>query len=265
MGVVLKAELLGLVLVLAGCGSGSGDPDPNPTTTAPVAARSTWTPDPSQCEDVSYGLPLEVSTAVEEEVAYLENVVACAADQQYGPLWLHNIGDEAWVLNARISGVDYLSTTRVADLLASGYPTDLLLLPGDEVVINQPPAKVSWDLSAVVTVAWEIEGEALDEAESLAGGILERELRKEHPKGAAILACALAAGGAAETAEDQPDEFDELLESSLGLAASSGKCATGWKSVWQERFAPATEFLEHTESQFRIYNRLARILKIAVH
>jgi hypothetical protein len=96
-------------------------------------------------------------------------------------------------------------------------------------VISQPPVQVSWDLSAEVTIAWEAQGEALDQAADLGTGLAVSELKKNHPKGAAVLACALATGEAADAAADQPDEFAEILETSVGIrrvAASAPPAGT---------------------------------------
>lgn len=256
---------LGITLsaLLPACGQESGD-DPEPHDPIPNPLVNTWMPSSSQCQSDAHGLPLLISTEVEAEVEYLRNVVACAADEQYGPVWLHNVGNEAWVLNADSSAVEFVYSTNQADLLASGFPEQLLLLPEDQVVIDQTPREVSWDLSASVTIAWETEEEAIDQAVDLGTGLLISQLKKSHPKGAAVLACAVAAGEAAEAAADQPDEFESTLESSLGLAASGSKCATSWKQAWEERFAPTSDFLDRTSTQFRIYNRLARLLKIVI-
>lgn len=261
MRILHKISAAVLAVILVACGSGSDEPETDSAVEFSSITGSSWTADSSDCENVRYPLPVTVSTSVEIEVQYLESVVACTNDLQYGygSLWLHNVGAEAWVLNAYGAAIEYEARSVEAALLASGYPGVTVILPGDKLLISQSASQITWDLDAYITMAWEAEGEALAQAEALGEALLSRQLSKESAKGAAVLACALAAGEAAEFAANQPSEFHDQLVDALGIGASGSRCATSWKSAWSERFAPATDFLESAATKFRNVIRVAKI------
>ena len=253
-----------LLLAVSGCGPGDdggdegGLEDPGGGSTA-----STWTPSSDDCEDPKFPLPLQVETTVEAERPYLENVVACAGDQQYGPIWLHNVGEEVWSLKG--GPVEWLSYTPESGFFAEQMlPDSPYLLPDDVAVVDDIPRNVSWTLEDAYTVAWEVQGEGIDQLEILGEQAVQRALKPKTPQGAALAACAFAGYSVADQWAHNPDGFEENLGAGLTTVAGGTSCASKWESAWGRKFQPTAQFLGEVDDGFQVMSRLNRVLQIVI-
>ena len=249
----VAAALLCASATLSGCGNDSS------RTTGPTP----WTFTPSDCPS-DYPLPLTVSTSVDQERPYVQNVVACTSDEQYGPVYLHNVGDEVWTLDNMLVDRRYLDNTEASYAFAVtfGYAHRPLLDPDDELLVSAPPGKVSWTLDPAYTVAWDTQTEALEQLRALGAGAYLAALRRQSPQHAALAACTLAAFDAAETWTGDPDGFDENLGAALSTGSGAAGCASRWETLWATKFEPAAAFLEKADTRWRLFRTFGEHLLV---
>lgn len=223
----------------------------------PVA--TSWTFDASQCPS-AYPIPMTVSTEIDAERAYVQNVVTCTSDAQYGPVWLHNVGDEIWQFDRGTAEVEFVEYTDESDMFAEIFDDPPILVPDDVLVIHAPPSRVSWTLDAGYTIAWETQAEAIEQLEGYSEeAVFLAVKRKSSPQRAALAACTLTGYNAASEWTDDPDGFGENLGAALSSGAGAAGCATKWESTWSKRFAPTAQFIDDADSIFGVLSRLGRV------
>jgi hypothetical protein len=266
---VLPAVLLLLVpSVLAACDSEEGDPGGGYPAGGDLGGAgeggeerlaTSWTFDESQCAS-GYPIPLTVSTTVDSERDYVQNVVACTRDEQYGPVWLHNVGHEIWRFNSGAAESEFIEFTDESDVFAESFDNPAILVPDDVLVIHAPPRRVSWTLDKLYTIAWETQSEGIERLEDYGQDAVFLALkRKGSPARAALTACTLTAYDVAAEWRDDPDGFIENFGASLATGAGTVGCTTKWQSAWGERFKPTAQFLDDADTSFRLLSRLGRL------
>ena len=219
---------------------------------------TSWTFDETQCPS-RYPIPLTVSTTVDAERDYVQNVVACTSDEQYGPVWLHNVGKEIWVFDSDAES-EFIAFTDESDVFAESLGNPDILVPEDELVIQAPPRRVSWTLNKVYTIAWETQSEGIEQLKDYGQDAVFLALkRKGSLARAALSACTVTAYRVADEWRDDPGGFYENFGATLSTGAGTAGCATKWKSAWSERFQPTTQFLDKADTSFRLFNRLGRL------
>ena len=234
----------------------SSDPAATPVAQPPT----TWTPAEADCTRSPYVFPLTVTTTVEAELPYLRNVVACASDEQYGPVWLHNTGKEVWTL-PRGPEVEWAASSAKASFL-DDLLDEVVLVPGDEAVVHAPPSAVSWELAPSETVAWEVQEEALAQLQARGQAAVVGALDRRSPSGAALSACVLAGYSTARTWRDDPDGLSDNLAAALGSGAGATGCAAQTQKAWGSSFTTTATFLDDADSGFRLWSRLGRVLMV---
>jgi hypothetical protein len=238
------------VLVLAGglaacgedSGAGAGHDPPDPTTGETADPPSRFEPDASACLDPRYPLPLTVETSVDAERPYIENVVACTGDEQYGPLWLRNVGEEVWNMPDDLE-IEWLENSDESFVFAEAFDSPAFLVPGDQVVVHAVPTAVSWDLDIEYTVAWEAFGEGVTQLESYGTDVLTTALTTKGSGRAALAACAITGFNVADEWAGDPDGFSENFGATLSTGAGVASCASKWEQTWARKFKPSATFL----------------------
>lgn len=222
---------------------------------------SSWSPRPDQCSDPSFPIPLEVWTDVDEERGYLANVVTCTDEARSG-LWMHNIGNEIWIVSAN-GAWHFQASTSASNVFAEAFDYPSILVPGDELAIDSSPDQVSWKLAKRYTIAWETYSEGIDRLKSYGQTAVESALKRHGtPAQAALTSCALTAFNIADEWMGDPEGFADNFGSVLTTGSGASSCATQWKSAWSERFKPTAQFLEDADNSFRWFHRLGRTLVI---
>lgn len=255
------ALLLGSPL-LSGCGNNSNDTGSGGGGGSQPISLYTF---PTADCPFNYPIPLTVSTTNKRERPFVKNVVACTSDEQYGPVWLHNIGGEVWTMDNQRARSDLLGHTHASNAFHLTFQNsgELLLDPGDELLVHAPPAKVSWTLSRSYTLGWDTQSVGLEQLKSFSAAAYLAAVKKHSPEHQALATCTLAGYNAADTWTGNPDGFDENLSAALGTGAGATGCAATWKIHWLRDFLEsASQYLDHIDSKFRILSTLVKHIAV---
>ena len=203
------------VMALVGC---DPEPDPDPEPPAPATHQFLVT----DCTDPDYSVPLSVTTDVEDELAYLEEVVACAG--QSGGVWLQNNSAAVWTVTVdEVSpNIDY-GVSRAGVFTAALRRADVLV-PGQNVSFpDATPDALEWHADFPLSVAWVGQEALLDRVQSVVADAVQSALDKRTPTGAAAYACTSAVAQLASAENDPADPFKPLSDA-FGLVAQGSEC-----------------------------------------
>ena len=190
-------------------------------------------PDSACPADYPYGLT--VTTDVEAEVEYLDNMPACTNAAETA-MWLENDSDAVWELRSTSGSggtvtplEETLGQFSFMDAVGSTKP---LLLPKAKVSIDRPPGDVNWVVALPYSFGWAAHDLVLDKIETAGEAAGVAALRRRSPAGAAMAACTLAAVEYAKSLSDLEDaDAAEVIVDGLGTSASSLTCRNEAKSV----------------------------------
>jgi hypothetical protein len=266
----LQATLLLMAVALVGCGlevpeaeSGKLGGAASDLSLPNNLTVTSWTPSPDQCSNFLYRTPLTVSTSVDAERSYMNNVVACTTYQPGGPIWLHNIGNEIWRVASNGGALSFLDYTPASDVFAAAFDFPSILVPGDVLLVSNSAGRVSWTLDKAYTIAWETQLEGIDQLKQYGEGAAYLAVKRKGTQAqAALTACTLSAFDAADTWSNDPNGFNENFGAALTSSAGGASCASKWKSTWDKKFKPTTQFLDDADNSFRVFSRFGRGIRI---
>ena len=203
------------------------------TTTPPPPPVSYRVPDSACPPEYPYGLT--VTTDVEAEVEYLDDMPACTNSAQ-DSIWLQNDTEAVWELKSKSgsAGVvtpldETLGQVSFMDAVGTNRP---LLTPGAQASVNRPPEDVNWVISLRYTVGWASHDLALDRIESLGEAAAVAALKRRSPAGAALAECALAGVEGAKTVANLGDaDASQVMIDVLGTSAAGLGCRQAAKTV----------------------------------
>lgn len=270
---VVVTFLIVISLLSTGCDS---DPEPTgsqittspptPPTPPPIPLPTpiTLPGDPANCPK-EYSQALSVTTTVEAEIPYLQDVVACTSILQ-DAVWLYNRGDEVWKPTAQSESIPIRYASRTVGGISfieavSPEYRQLLLGPGTALVVEASPKAVRWNLDIPLSLAWVAHDWITDQIASYSEAAALAALKRQSNRGGAIAGCTLATY---KTAMKVPDlrsaSMSQLIVDGIGTAAGGSACYSSWMEAnrldgrsfdWNrvERVRIATTFLEQLDTR----------------
>ncbi len=242
ISLVCRVGLALLMVVLAGCGdagdgkevAGGGVPSFSyaPDGSSPTASEGPTIPPDYQVPDSAcppaFGFGLTISTDVEAEIEYLDDIVACS-NATGTATYLRNGSDAVWTLHnlGRVDGtVQPLNRGAIAqsfhDAVQSPQP---LMSPQDVLTIDLPPESIRWDIDLPLSIGWEGHQLVVEKIRLAGEAAVIAALRRTSRAGAALVACTVGLAEYAKNVEDLPDaDFGEVVLTGLGTATAASRC-----------------------------------------
>ena len=199
--------------------------------------HSTSAPGPGPDAGCTQSFPdrLGVTTQVQEEVEYLDEVAACAAPFT-AQTYLRNESPVVWTITTTNGDSVKQQTASLRldsfrALAKSVYPY-AILAPGSDVVVEASPVNVEWNLAPGLSAMWLAHDTLADQVEKFGEDQLINMLSDHSPRRQALITCSLTAYRAAGEAgtlltSSQPGE--ELL-GDLGIFSPVlTSCARAWQ------------------------------------
>lgn len=258
---------------------GTTAPYSEPTETLPADLEPNSVPPPDEgCPD-AWPVPLSVTTAVQQEVPYVEDMTACT-DTAGTSTAIVNESDAVWTVQAPPGSVqvvpDSLRSQSFSSIVAGHVPP--VLPPSATAYVAASPEHVTWTLAPDLSTGWVIHEIAADRAraESEAAFLAMVTAGTRHPARQAVATCTLAGAEVWEQTRDVPSGRVQALANGLGLGASGLLCRREWEQ-WRlattaaaDPPAPAISVLlddidnlERVSGRLTMLDRLGKVLTYA--
>lgn len=229
-----------VIFLASGCGGGSGGgggtdttPPSSPSGSSSGPAETGHKVPDSSCPEGWTGLT--VSTDVEAEVQYLDDITACT-DNTASRTYLWNRSGAVWALNSTtsvaapveyIDGSDSLQILKATTFRRSiyGLRQAALMVPNGAVVITAPPTDVRWDLDGDLSASWQGQEVVVDELKGIGEAALVARIKQDSAVRAAMAECALSVAALADGVGDLDEpELQDIVLTGLGGVVAGSRC-----------------------------------------